>query len=147
MNNRTLTAANSIIMLAVDTLFPVPQRLQGYATDDVTTLDSIEPTETSMGIDGRLSAGFVPVPIPQTISLQADSLSNDFFDQWASYERQVREKLVASGTIILPGTQAMYTLYRGFLRGYSPMPDAKRTLQSRRFSLVWERITVAPRIG
>jgi len=146
MNNRTLTSANSILLLSVDPIFPIPIRLQGFSADDVTSIDALEPTETSMGIDGRLSAGYVPVPVSQNITLQADSESNDFFDFWANYERQAKEKVVASGTIILPGTQAQYVLFRGFLRGYAPLPDVKRTLQPRRFTVVWERITPAPRI-
>lgn len=144
MNNRTLTSANAVLLIAVDKIFLVPQRLQGFSADDVTDADNIEPTETSMGVDGRLSAGYVPVAVRQNITLQADSLSNDVFEFWAEYERGAREKLTATGTLIIPATQRQYAMTRGFLRGLPPFPALKRSVQPRRYTLEWERVTPAP---
>lgn len=144
MNNRTLTAANAILLIAVDKLFVVPQRLQGFSADDITDMDSVNPAETSMGVDGRLSAGFVPVPIVQNISLQADSLSNDTFESWVEYERNAKEKLVCTGTLIVPATQRSYAMTRGFLTGIAPIPSLKRSLQPRRYTITWERVSPAP---
>lgn len=146
MNTRTLTAANAIILLSIDKLFPVPQRLQGFGADDVTDMDSVNPSETSMGVDGRLSAGFVPVPVPQNITLQADSESNDLFENWIEYERGAREKLVCTGTLILPATQRSYSMTRGFLTSIAPIPSAKKSLQPRRYTITWERVSPAPRL-
>lgn len=146
-NNRTLTSANAILLIAVDAVVPVAQRIQGFSTDDITDIDAIEPVETSMGVDGRLSAGFVPVPIRQNITLQADSESNDFFDLWATYERNRREKSIASGTLIIPAVKRQHTLFRGFLRSYTPIPALRKTAQPRRFVIEWERIYPAPYIG
>lgn len=146
MNNRTLTSANSIILISVASIFPVPQRMQGFSTDDLTDMDAVEPKETSMGIDGRLSAGFVPVAVRQNITLQADSLSNDFFERWAQFERQAKEAYVATGTLILPGAQRQYAMTRGFLQSISPIPAARKTLQPRKYTIVWERVEPAPQI-
>lgn len=143
-NNRTLTAANAIILLSVAGLFDVATRIQGFSADDITDTDAIEPTETSIGIDGRLSAGYAPVSVRQNITLQADSLSNDLFENWASAEATLRDKYVASGTIIIPATARKYDLTRGFLRGFMVMPSLKKTLQPRRYTIEWERVTPAP---
>lgn len=143
-NNRTITAANAIIYLQVAGLFDVAQRIQGFSADDITDTDQVEPSEFSMGVDGRLSAGYAPVAVPQNITLQADSLSNDFFETWWAVEQQQREKFVASGTIILSATNRKYDLTRGFLRSYVAVPSLKRTIQPRRYSLTWERVTPAP---
>ena len=70
----TLTAANSILMLLIPGLFPVPQQLAGYAADDVFTVDSTQPVEVLLGVDGRLSGGWVPTEKRMSISLQADSV-------------------------------------------------------------------------
>lgn len=59
MNNNTLTAANSIITISIADLYPVAQRLQGFAADNITDIDSSNSVETSMGVDGRLSGGFI----------------------------------------------------------------------------------------
>ncbi|GGN49338.1 hypothetical protein GCM10011349_19890 [Novosphingobium indicum] len=146
MNNRTLTSANAILLIGVDLIFPVAQRIQGFSTDDLTDMDNVEPVETAMGIDGRLSAGFVPVPTRQNITLQADSESNDFFDFWHTYERGKREKVVATGTLIVPGVKTQWAMTRGFLRSFPPIPALRKSAQPRRYTIEWERVVPAPYI-
>lgn len=143
-NNRTLTSANAILLISVAGLFDVAQRIQGFATDDMTDTDAVESGETSMGIDGRLSAGFVPVPVMQNITLQADSESLDFFERWDTTEQAIREKYVASGSLLIRATGRKYDMTRGFLRSISRTPALKKTLQPRRCTIVWERVTPAP---
>lgn len=144
MNNRTLTSANAIILISVAGLFDSPNRIQGFSADDVTDAGDVQPGETAMGVDGRLSAGFVPVPIVQNITLQADSLSNDLFEQWWGAEKSAREKYVASGTLLIPATSRRYTMVRGFLTSVPPTPSLKRIIQPRRYGVTWERIDAAP---
>lgn len=143
-NTRTLTAANAIIMLGVVGLYDTPRRLQGFSADDVSDTDALAVGEGSMGVDGRLSAGFVFNPITQNITLQADSESNDFFENWQQAERQVREKYVAFGTLLIRSTGKRYTMTRGFLMSSSLMPAIRKTLQPRRFSLSWENVSSGP---
>ncbi len=80
MNNRTLTSANAILLLSVNGLFDTARRIEGFSSDDITDADAIETVETSMGVDGRLSGGYVHVATRQKIVLQADSLSIEFFE-------------------------------------------------------------------
>lgn len=143
-NNRTLTAANAIIMIGVQGLFDTPRRLQGFAADNVTTIDPVSNAETSMGVDGRLSAGFIHNPIPQTITLQADSESVDMFEFWNASQRQRREAYICFGSILLRATGKRYVMTRGFLTSASVMPAVNRTLQPRQFTLTWENVTVGP---
>jgi hypothetical protein len=144
VNNRTLTSANAILLISVSGLFDSPQRIQGFATDDITDAGDVQPGETMMGVDGRLSAGFVPTQVVQNIALQRDSLSNDMFESWLSSERSTREKYVASGILIVPATQRRYTMIRGFLTSAPPLPSLKRTLQPARYGITWERVDPAP---
>ncbi len=51
---------------------------------------------------------------------------------------------MAQGTLLIPATQRKYTLTRGFLRGISRIPGLKKTIQPRRLTIEWERITPAP---
>jgi hypothetical protein len=144
MNTRTLTSANAILMLSVAGLFDVAQRIQGFAADDITDTDAASPKQTAMGLDGRLSAGFVPVPIVQNITLQADSLSIDFFDQWVEAEKQAREAYVASGTLIIESVERKYDMVRGFLTSYPPTPSLRNMIQPRRYTLTWESVSPSP---
>lgn len=143
-NTRTLTAANAIIMLGVIGLYDTPRRLQGFSADDVSDLDALAVGEGSMGVDGRLSAGFVFNPINQNITLQADSESNDFFENWQQAERSQREKYVAFGTILVRSTGKRYTMTRGFLMSATLMPAIRKTLQPRRYSMTWENVSSGP---
>lgn len=142
-NTRTITAANSVLLLSVEGLFPVPQRIQGFSADNVTSTDSLASKETLMGVDGRLSAGWVAVAVPQTITLQADSPSNDFFDALLQAEETAREAYVLTGSLVLPAIGKKYAMSRGFLTGITKFPAVGKTLAPRAFNILWERVTPA----
>lgn len=140
MANASLTVANSVIMFVVPDLFPVPQQLVGYSTDDVFTTEPVDSVETVMGLDGKLSAGWVPTPKRQTFVLQADSLSILMFDTWQQSQEAIKDAYVANAVITLPSLGRFYTCTKGFLTNYAAIPDARRTLQARRFQITWESI-------
>ena len=140
---KTLTAANSVIMLSVAGLFPAPVQLQGFAADDIFDTDQIDSAETVMGVDGRLSAGWVPMAVKQNFSLQADSDSLSFFETWYASQQAVRELYIAAGSIYLPAVQRKYAMSRGFLTNHSATASAKRILQPRKFMITWEKLTSA----
>jgi hypothetical protein len=141
---RTLTSANSSFALAVVPAIPAPQLLKGYATDDTFMVGAVEEAQTLMGVDGKLSAGFVFNPFKMTITLQGDSESNDLFSIWSMYQRVTKEVAVASATIILPSISKKYICSKGFLTSKTPFPDAKKILQPRRYEITWELIVEAP---
>lgn len=140
----SLTSANSVIMLTIPGIFDTPQQIQGYSADDIFDTAQVSNAETSMGIDGRLSAGWIPAPKVQTFTLQADSQSVSFIDQWILEESQNREKFPANGTILLTAVGTSYQMVRGFLTSANIMPDAKKILQPRKFVITWESIVGSP---
>ena len=145
--NATLTAASSVLALAVVNLYDTPQQIQGFSNDEAFSFEDVESSETVMGVDGFLSAGWVPKELMQSITLQADSPSVQFFEDWYASQQQARDLLVGSGTVTYPATQKQYNLVRGFLRGYSPAPPARRILQPRKFTIVWNQIQPAAYLG
>jgi hypothetical protein len=144
MANATLTVANSVYLLVIADLFPVPQQLQGYAADDVFSTEAVDSVETQMGVDGNLSGGWVPTPKRQTIVLQADSVSSLMFDAWQQAQEAVRDAFIANAIIRLPSLGRSYVCTKGFLTQYMPIPDARRILQPRRFQITWQSILGAP---
>ena len=56
---KTLTMANAVITLVVPAIELGPFQLQRFAADDVFNTGELDVAETSMGVDGNLSAGFV----------------------------------------------------------------------------------------
>lgn len=140
----SITAANSTLLLAVTGLFPAPQRLQGYATDDIYSTEALESAEVMMGVDGKLSAGFVYVAVKQSYNLQADSNANQIFDTWYAAQQALRDVYFANATIALPSLGKKWTMTNGILTSFPPMPDAGKTLKPRKYGITWESISPAP---
>lgn len=139
----SITSANSIIMLSIASVYTTPQQLQGFAADDIFSFDTMEIAETMMGVDGKLSAGYVFVPVKWSISLQADSPSNAIFDNWRAAQVAAGDVYFASATVNLPSLRKTFDLVNGVLVSYPPVPDAGKTLKPRKFGLTWESVTPA----
>lgn len=140
----TLTTANSACALMVRGLFPTPQNLQGYAADDSFSTDDVQPGEVQMGVDGKLSAGYVPYPTKITWTFQADSPSVAMFDTVLEAQKSQKEMFIFDGTIILQGTGQKYALTKGYLTSATPMSSSKKVLQPRKFEITFESVTTAP---
>ena len=136
----TLTAANSAFSLAITNLYPVPQILQGFATDDAFAAEAIDLAEIQMGVDGRMSSAYVPNPTPITINLQADSPSLIVFETWLNATRGDQEIYSANGTIMFPATGRKYNLRNGVLTRGTPFSGVKKTLQPSQFVITFESV-------
>lgn len=140
MDNSTITSANSVFTLVVAGLFPAPVQLRGYASDKAFTTEAVDLAEVQMGVDGRMTAGFVPNPVKQTITLQADSPSKDIFTAMIQAMKTAREVFYISGSIALPSTGESFALTRGILTNAKQIPDAQKVLQPVDYVITWERI-------
>lgn len=143
----TLTSANAVLAISVANLFNTPIQIQGFASDEAFSFDDVESSETVMGVDGILSAGWIPKELQQSIMLQADSPSVQFFEDWYASQQQARDLLLASGTVTYPSVGKQYNLVRGILRGYKPAPDARKILQPRKFTIIWNYIQPSGFLG
>ena len=139
----SITSANAQYLLAIGGLFPIPQGLQGFSAEDVFATEAIDTAEILMGVDGKMSAGFIFVPIKQTVTLQADSASNAIFDAWFTAEQVAKEKFFANGVVLLTSVGSKWTLSNGVLSSYSPLPDAKKVLQPRKYQITWNSVSPA----
>lgn len=139
----TLTSANSVLMLGVGGIFPVPQKIEGYSSDNAFTFDAASPAQVTMGVDGRMSASYVPVPRVQTISIQPDSPSMRIFEIWMAASEAAREVFYANGTLNVPSIDRKYTLTRGVLTQIPPAPSAKAFLQPMAFQITWQNVSPA----
>lgn len=147
MGTNLITAADAILTLTVASLYTAPVRIQGFASDEAFDFGDVDLVETMLGVDGKLSAGWVPTTFMQNISLQADSDSNEIFEQWHLFQAQLRTPLIASGTVLIPATGRKLDLTKGFLKGYSPAPAAKKVLQPRKYSILWNKVTPSAYAG
>lgn len=139
----TLTTANAVMTATIEALYPQAQQIQGFSADDVFGFSEVENGEYSMGIDGKLSAGFVFNEIPFTVTLQADSPSLTLFDNVWNYEVANRTKLNQDWTVALPALGKRFTLSGGFMRTWKA-PDGKKILQPGVIQLVFSRVAPSP---
>lgn len=144
MADKTLTTANSAATLSARGVFPIPFRLEGYATDDSFATEDVNPAEVQMGVDGKLSAGYVPVARVVTFMFQADSPSLDYLDQVVAVQDAGRENVIFDGTMLIQGTQDKIAMTKGFLTSFTPPGNSKKTLQPRKFTFTFQNFTKAP---
>ena len=137
MAKLTITSSNSVFMLAITGLYDSPQRIVGYTGDTGFAMESVDSVETAMGIDRRFSAGWIPSEVRQTITLQADSPSNDLFENWYAAQQTIGEIYFASGRIVIPALRKEYVNTEGVLKGYTPMAEVGKTLRPRVFMITW----------
>ena len=136
----TITSANSVLTFVAAGLFPAPIQMKGYASDKAFATEMLELAEVQMGVDGRMTAGYTPNPTKQTVTLQADSPSKDFFTILIQATKTAREVFYLSGTLALPSTGEYFTFIRGVLTSVKQLPDAQKVLQPVEYVLTWERV-------
>lgn len=139
-----ITSANSVLMLGVTGLFTVPQQLQGFSQDDMYEMGAVDTKEVVIGVDGILSAGYIPQIKVMGVTLQADSASNTFFESIYASEEAAKAPFFMFGVINQPSINRVYTLTNGVLKNYKPLADAKKTLQPRKFEIHWQVTLGAP---
>lgn len=142
-NEKTITSANAVAILTESNFYGAGIQLQGFSADAAFSLASAEIAETSLGVDGRLSAGWIPRIYKQTWSFQPDSDSIIVFDTIAGAQDVARDIFRLGMVIKLPGTGRAYTFTRGVLKDYKAMPDGKKVLQPVEFSIEWESVRPA----
>lgn len=140
----TITAANAVFMLGAASLFNVPVQMQGYAADDAFATDEVEFMEKYIGVDGKLSAGFIPYIVMLDFTLSPDSVSNKIMDTIITTEKVTREKLVLNATIMIPSIGLIFAFTHGYLDKGSVMPSAGKILKPRKFSLAFQDLSPAP---
>lgn len=143
----TITSANAKQIITVrGPAGPVvgPFTLEGFASDDAFATEAVESAVALIGVDGKMSGGFTPFLVPQTIILQADSICLPRFDDWLGAQQVLRDVLIADSVLSLPGLGKAYAMVKGILTRVTPIPQAKRTLQPVTYEITWETVQPAP---
>lgn len=143
MARKTLTAANSVFMLAIPGLYPVPQKIEGYATDEAVDTEQVESAEVMKGVDGRTSAAWIPTLKKQTITIQPDSPSYVIFLNWMQANETARDHYHANATLALPSVGFKFNMTEGVLSKHTPIPGIKKILQPMKFEITWSEVTGA----
>lgn len=139
----TLTSANSVLTLICPDVFPIPQLIQGFATEDAFSVPQFEVARAMMGVDGIMSAGFVPNTKELDIVLQADSASRQVLERILGVMEAKREVVFMDATIILPATSEVWEFTRGVITKTPKLPPAKKLLEPTTWQITFQDIQPA----
>jgi hypothetical protein len=137
--NRTITSANAVFMLSIQTVYPTPIQLQQFGVDDAFTNEIVPVSETQVGVDGFGVAGYVPRQVPMTIRDLASSgpAGIEIFENWVAAMDALNDVLYANAVISMPSIGRKYTCALGTSGRYSSLADARRVLANREFQIIW----------
>lgn len=144
MAKKTLTSANAVMMMTLPVL-PVPVKIEGFSTDDMSSQEDVQFTESRMGIDGFKSTGFVHNSRIVNITLESTSPSIDYFNIWISAMKTTKDNIdITLLTISSKALGKTFMCYNGSLESGKEMPDFKKTTQPVTYKLNFESIVVVP---
>ena len=135
-----ITAADAEIVLTVDVLYPQGINLEGFTVDTGLTADEVTFAETRMGVDGKLAVGYVPPPKPVSVALEANSPSQEVFENIYREIETNRRFYTCSLQMVIPSSGKIYTWTDGAVTGGKTSPDIKKTLDPTTWKMTFAKL-------
>lgn len=123
-----ITSANAIAVLTVDQIFPTGIYLQQFSADTAITQETIEYSESRMGVDGYMASGYTPAIKVVTINLEASSPSTDAMIEIGQRMTSQRTIYRCNLTINLRSINHTFRWRNGVLTSGTPLPSLSRIL-------------------
>lgn len=128
LSDRTLTAANSILMIKFKGLQNHPVKVEGYQADNAFEFGEAAIGETVVGVDGKQSGGYTPHEVDFNIHLLATTPSRDLFEMARAKMNTEMETFPVEIFVELPAIKARVHA-TGFMVSASGGSSAKRLLE------------------
>lgn len=138
---KSITSANAQLVVVIPALSIGSAPVVGFAVDNAFQNEAIKTAEASRGVDGRLSAAYIPTEVKMKVSLRADSPSKQIFDDWANYMFANSDVAYATIYLALPATGEGYTFNKGVLTSYHGAPSGKKMLEDVEYEITFESLT------
>lgn len=130
---RTLTAANSILLVRAKGYNTQWVKMEGFAADSAFDFGQGQIGETVIGVDGVQSGGFTPYETDFNIQLQANSPSRSFFDGVINHINKTQETVAFEFSVEIPSIRKRYQ-QSGFMVNVPGGTTAKKLLESATYS-------------
>ncbi len=140
MTFNNITSANSTAILTVDELYPSGIILEQFSMEQSVLLDEIVFTESRMGVDGKISSGYVPSIKTVHIHLEASSPSFPILSVVAEVMSQNKTVYACTLVVNIPSIGKVYTFSNGVLKAGKVFPDNKKTLEPVTFKFEFESV-------
>lgn len=116
---------------------------EGYATDDMFAADVVRFTETQIGVDGQMSAGYVPHIKPVTFTFAAGSNTVPQLINLYMMAQATKSPMPVEITITLPAINKKF-ICTGVFCETQPMQTAKKMLEPMAFKFEFQDVIPMP---
>lgn len=137
-----ITSANASAIMIVNTLFPVGFALEAFSTDQSITMGEDTVTETRMGVDGVMAAGFVPSIKSVTISFEEFSPSVTYLQQLYQAMQANQKTYEVTLVATVPSIGKTYTFTGGVLKTAKVLADHKKVLDPVTYGFDFEKVAI-----
>ncbi len=138
-----ITSANASAIMVVDTLFPVGFALEAFSTDQSISMGEDTVTETRMGVDGKMAAGFVPSIKNMTISFEPFSPSVKYLEQLYQAMQANQKTYEVTLVATVPSVGKTYTFTGGVVKTAKLFTDHKKVLDPVSCSFDFEQMSIS----
>ena len=133
-----ITSANSTLIVTVSALAIASVAMEGYAVDNAWALDEVETAVAQMGIDGKMTAGWVPRLNPLSLSFAPNSPSIASLSAIVNAQDVNRTIYTVQAVLSCPSIGKSWTLSNGVVTRGKILPDGTRVLGPQSFQITFE---------
>ena len=133
-----ITSANSTLIITVSALAIASVAMEGYAVDNAWALDDAETAVAQVGVDAKMTAGWVPRLNPLTLSFAPNSPSVATLSAIITAQDTNMTIYTLQGVLSCPPVSKSWTLSNGVLTRGKIIPDGSRILGPQSFQLTFE---------
>lgn len=138
--NRNITSANAIAYMTIDSLYPQGFQLQQFSTDAAISQSDDTISETRIGVDGYMVAGYTPSIKTLTITIEPSSPSKEYLDHLYKSMQQNKKTYICNLVITLPSLSKIIQYSYGVLKTAKVLPDMQKTLAPIAYTFDFEKV-------
>jgi hypothetical protein len=139
VQNRNITAADAVVTLQCEELFPQGIILEQFSTDAMASMGDDTFAETRKGVDGQMVAGYVDGVKTVTVTLEASSPSMKYLDLLVRASRANKKVYWVTMLISMPALGKVVTFSNGVLKTGKLLPDIQQVLAPVAYTFDFER--------
>lgn len=132
-----VTSSNSVMTIQAEEVIPNPVQLQNFSADQMATIDDWVLTESRTGVDGGVSAGYIPSSFNFSFSLEANSPSQIYLTNLMAAVRSNERPYKVTITIDSPTLGRRFIFEEGTIQSGNFMPNPKKTFESTTYKFVF----------
>lgn len=138
-----ITSANATLVLSCADFALASVSVEGFAVDDAWSFEETEHVVTQKGVDGKMSAGWVPVLNNMRINFSPDSPFNVQMMALLQAQKTARKPFIISGVLSVPALNKVFTLSKGVCTRAKTVPDGARVLGPQAYTITFDDVSPA----